>query len=95
MIMFGKSGIHRCSNFLPPRATGSQEQRLTILKELVLQGGKAPRIDDFTYTFYKPFLTTEKDHIALCLHNEHILLVHRIWPKNLYQKHETSRMCKI
>ena len=38
MIMFGKSGVHRCSNFLPPRTTGSQEQRFTILKEIVLQG---------------------------------------------------------
>ena len=68
MIMFGKSGVHRCSNVLPKRTTGAQEQRFTMLKEIGLQEGKTPRIYDFTNAFYKPSLAIEKDYIALYLH---------------------------
>ena len=58
--MFGKSGVRRCSNFLPPRTTGSQEQRFTILKEIVLQGRKAPRFANFTNTLYKHLFGNRK-----------------------------------
>ena len=95
MIMFGKSGVDRCSNFLPPRTTGSQEQRCTIFKKIILQGGKALRIDDFTYTFHKFFLAMEKDHIALYLHNSKKIGCSSNMAKKVYQKLGTSRMCKI
>ena len=77
--MFGKSGVHRCSNFLPHRKTGSQVQRFTILKEIVLQEGNHYGL----MILQIHFLAIEKDDIALGLQKwKKILLVHRIWRKN-------------
>ena len=47
-----------------PHTTGSQRKRFSILKNLVLQGRKAARVDGFVALMKDHFVTVEKDYVA-------------------------------
>jgi len=58
----------KASTSLPPRTTGSQEQRFTILKHMVLAGRKTSRLDDFASLLMEHFSTVQKDYLAVYFH---------------------------
>ena len=58
------NSIRKASAMLMPRTTGSQEKRFSILRNLVLQGRKAARVDDFVALMKDHFVTVEKDYVA-------------------------------
>jgi hypothetical protein len=91
------ASLEKCSINNFQRTTGSQEQRFNILKNIVLNGKRASRLDDFTNKLYKHFLSCEKMYVAQHLRKQYrepaknkTSLVQENWDKKYPLKSLTS-----